>query len=127
MRVNRAYRDGKYHVDTFDLYNAKARTAFINAAADEMAVKDDVVKRDLGRALLKLEHLQDEAIRKALEVKAPVAVEIPEVERGEALALLRAPDLLDLILRDMAPRIGGEETIYIYLATSRKLEIRWQW
>jgi DNA primase catalytic core len=45
------------HVDTLDLYQARPRSVFIKHAASELGVKEEVIKRDLGRALLKLEAL----------------------------------------------------------------------
>ena len=84
-----------------------------------------VVKTDLGKVLLKLEELQDEQIRAALEPKSE-AVELSDEEQAEALALLRSPELLARILEDFE-RCGvvGEETNKLmgYLAsTSRLLE-----
>ena len=37
------------HVDTFDLYAAKSRGLFIKQAALELEVKEEVIKRDLGK------------------------------------------------------------------------------
>jgi len=127
MKVNvLATRGDRFHVDTFDLYAAKARSAFTIQAAIELAVSDDVVKGDLGRLLMKLEQLQDEQIRKALEPKAVEAVAIEEPARREALALLKSPELLARILADFeACGIVGETTNKLvgYLAAvSRKLE-----
>ena len=127
MKVNvLASRGERFHVDTFDLYAAKARGAFTLQAAIEFAASDEVVKGDLGRLLLKLEQLQDEQIRKALEPKAVEAVPIDEHARREALALLKSPDLLSRILADFeACGIVGETTNKLvgYLAAvSRKLE-----
>jgi DNA primase len=88
-------------------------------------VKEDAIRKDLGRVLLKLEELQDEAIKKALEPqKAEIA--LTEVDQKEALELLRDPKLLDRILEDFT-RCGvvGEETNKLvgYLAAvSRHLE-----
>jgi hypothetical protein len=84
-----------------------------------------VVKRDLGQLLLRLEALQEEQIRKALEPKEK-AVELDDQEREAALELLRDPHLLDRILADFE-RCGvvGEETSKLvgYLAAvSRKLD-----
>jgi hypothetical protein len=115
-----------FHVDTLDLYNARARAAFLTQAAVELGLAEEVLKADLGRVLLKLEQLQQEAIEKAV---APRGAEVPamdEAEREAALALLRAPDLLERILADFeACGIVGEATNKLvgYLAaTSRKLE-----
>jgi hypothetical protein len=90
-----------------------------------MAVKEEVVKRDLGRVLLKLEELQDEQIREALKPKQPEII-VDEREREAALELLKQPRLLDRILRDFE-RCGvvGEETNKLagYIAAiSRHLE-----
>jgi DNA primase len=105
-----ASRGDGFHVDTLDLYSARQRVVFQKQAAIEMGVKEEVVKRDLGRVLLKLEELQDEQIRKALEPKQE-QVAITEEERAAALDLLRDPHLLDRILEDF-DRCGvvGEET-----------------
>ena len=128
MRVNlRTSCGDAYHIDTLDLYSAKARTAFINAAATETGLEADIIRRDLGRLLLRLEGLQEEQIKRTLnsEVKNET-VTLTEAERSEALALLRAPDLLQRILQDLASSgIVGEETnkLTAYLASiSRKLE-----
>ncbi len=105
-----ASRGDGFHVDTLDLYSSRQRVVFQKQAAIEMSVKEEVVKRDLGRVLLKLEELQDAQIRKALEPKTePIA--IGEGDRAAALELLRDPRLLDRIVEDFA-RCGvvGEET-----------------
>ncbi|MFS2005028.1 hypothetical protein ACEN9F_15505 [Duganella sp. CT11-25] len=38
-----------FHVDTFDLYNARARASYIAQAAIELRMAEDVLKADLGR------------------------------------------------------------------------------
>ena len=127
MRVNiRASVDVRYHIDTLDLYNAKSRAAYVNAAEEETGVKSDVIKRDLGRVLMKLEEFQEEQIRKALESEKTQAVVLSESEKNTALDFLSSPGLLDKILVDFE-RCGvvGEETNILvgYLASvSRKLE-----
>jgi len=126
MRVNvLASRGEQFHVDTIELYAARQRALFIKQAADEMCVKEDVVKRDMGRLLLKLEELQDEQIRRATAPKQKV-VEIADDDQRAALELLRDPQLLGRILADYE-RCGiiGEETnkLVCYLgAVSRKLD-----
>ncbi len=113
------------HVDTFDLYAARPRASFIHQAATELGLKDDVIKKDLGSVLLKLEALQDAHIKKTLEPKSK-AVVLDEAEKREALALLKEPNLLERILLDFE-RCGlvGEVTNKLvgYLAAvSRKLD-----
>jgi DNA primase catalytic core len=128
MRVNlRVGAAAAYYVDTLDLYQAKARTAYVNAAAEELGLKPEVVKTELGRVLFKLEELQEEQIRRALDGGTrKQEVEICDEEREQALHLLRSPDLLKRILLDFeACGVVGEETNKLvgYLAaSSRKLE-----
>ncbi len=127
LKVNLlAARGDHFHIDTFDLYHARARHSYIVQAALELQLADDVVKADLGRVLQKLEALQDDTIQAALKPKEPAAVQMGEDERAAALELLRDPDLLNRILADFdACGIVGERTNKLvgYLATvSRKLD-----
>jgi DNA primase len=117
--------EGGFHVDTIEMYAARQRALFTKQAAEEMNVKEDVVKRDFGRLLLKLEELQDEAVRQSLEPKDET-VTLSDEEQQAALELLRDPNLLGRILTDYE-RCGvvGEETnkLVCYLAAvSRKLD-----
>jgi DNA primase catalytic core len=128
MRVNLQVRheaEGGYHVDTLDLYQAKARAVFLRQASAELDVPEEALKRDLGSLLLKLEMLQDEALRAAQGPKVTAPVLGMEEER-EALALLRSPDLAARIVADLqACGVVGEATNLLagYLAaTSRKLD-----
>jgi len=88
------------HADTFDVYLARARQLFERQAAQEIGVKEEVVKRDLGAMLKRLEELQAETLRKAHEPKAKEVVLTPE-ETAEALELWKSPNLLDRIVSDM--------------------------
>ncbi len=118
--------DGPYHVDNLDLYSARHRAAYVKQAASELGVETDVIKKDLGRVLLELEELQDEQIRKALEPEDNKPVVLTDVEKEEALGLLRDTRLLDRMLADFGlTGLVGEETNKLvgYLAgISRKLE-----
>ncbi len=115
-----------FHVDTFDLYNARARASYIAQAAVELRIAEDVLKMDLGRALLKLEELQEAQIQSTMKPKEPEAVTMEAGEREAALALLNDPDLLLRIADDFdACGIVGEATNKLvgYLAaTSRRLD-----
>jgi len=127
MKVNALVASGeRFYVDTLDLYAARARASYITQAAAELAVTEDVVKADLGHVLLKLEQLQEQNIKRALEPKPVEAVQIGEAERAAALALLKSPNLPERILADLeACGIVGEQTNKLvgYLAaTSRKLD-----
>lgn len=126
LKVNILVSRGEsYYVDTLDLYSARSRGFYILQAAKELAVKDDVVKLDLGRVLLKLETLQEQNIKSKLQAK-PEPAAMTEDELAQALALLRDPELMDRILADFtACGIVGERTNKLvgYLAaTSRKLD-----
>jgi DNA primase catalytic core len=102
--------ESAFHVDTLDLYVARQRSSFTKQAAEELGVKEEVIRRDLGRVLMKLEEMQDEQIKQALAPKEK-AVTLTEDERAEAMELLRSPNLLERIVADFA-RCGvvGEET-----------------
>jgi 5S rRNA maturation endonuclease (ribonuclease M5)/energy-coupling factor transporter ATP-binding protein EcfA2 len=126
MKINlRVMAGSLYHVDNLDLYCARHRTSYVNTAAAELQLKAEIIKRDIGKVLLKLEELQDEQIKKALEPKDK-APQMTEAERTEALALLKSPNLLDRILSDFDTwGLVGERTNKLvgYLAAaSRKLE-----
>jgi DNA primase catalytic core len=126
LKVNLlASKAERFHVDSFDLYNAKARAAFVKQAGIELGEAEDVLKHDLGRVLLKLEEVQTEALKAAM-TKDDKRRRLSEAEEAEALALLKAPNLLDRILADFAAcGVVGEETNKLvgYLAAvSRQLD-----
>lgn len=118
-------RGDALHVDTFDLYATRPRDAFIKHAAMELEVKEDILKKDLGRLLLKLEVLQEQNIREVLTPK-PVQKDLTPQEREEAMTLLTAPNLIERLLDDYRQcGLVGEETNKLvgYLAAlSRKLD-----
>lgn len=118
------HRDGQvFHVDTLDLYSARARASFTKAAAAELGLSEDVVKGDLARVLLACESVADEAVAAAL---APTeqAVVLSAAEEAAAMELLRDPRLVERIVTDVARAgIVGEATnaLVAYLAAvSRK-------
>lgn len=132
MRVNVQVRceaseraEAAYYVDGFDLYAAKARYSYLKQAGSELGVAEELLKRDLGQLLLKLEGLQEAAIQAALAPKNPTPTLSAEDEKS-ALDLLRAPQLIERIEADLA-RCGvvGESSNLLagYLAAvSRKLD-----
>jgi DNA primase catalytic core len=124
MGVN-AHGDVALHVDTLELNASRQRMAFIKQAAEELGIKEEIIRHDVGKVLLKLEEVRDAQLAEALEPKEP-EIRLTENERAEALALLRDPRLLDRIVEDFA-RCGvvGEETNKLvgYLgAVSRHLD-----
>lgn len=118
-------RAESFYVDTLDLYAARQRHSFIAHAALELQIREDILKADLGRVLLRLEALQEEAVTQTLE-RAPVGPQMSAAEHEAALELLRASDLVARILADFAAcGLVGEKTNKLvgYLAAiSRKLD-----
>jgi DNA primase catalytic core len=102
--------ESAFHVDTLDLYSARQRSGFTKQAAEELGIKEEVLRRDLGRVLMKLEEMQDAQIKQALAPKDET-VAMTDHDQAEALKLLRDPRLLERIVEDFA-RCGvvGEET-----------------
>ena len=127
LKVNLMAAAGEaFHVDTLDLYSARARAGFVDQAAAELGVPAATVKADLGQVLLAVEGvLEARAAAAAQPAAPPEAAAMTEAERDAALAFLRQPDLLDRIAADFAAcGLVGEETNKLvgYLAAvSRKL------
>ena len=126
LRVSiKAIHGERWHLDTLDLCSARQREAFVLAASMETTLKPELLKRDLGKVLGKLEELQ-EARLKAEAAPQTQGPEMDPAEKEAALALLRDPRLLDRILSDFAAcGVVGEETNKLvgYLAAvSRKLD-----
>jgi hypothetical protein len=128
LRVNlRVDQGARFHVDTFDLYSARSRNAFVEASvkalrldeSEEAPIADEITSFLI--AGLEKERL---ALRKQGqgEAKEPV---MTAAEREEALAFLRSPNLVELLKADfVACGCVGEETALLtgYFALgSRKL------
>ena len=126
LKVNLLVSRGvRFHVDTLDLYAARARANYITQAAVEVGVAEPVLRADLGAVLLQLEALQDQAIREALTPTPSEPAMAPELE-AEGLALLRDPNLTERIVADVAAiGVVGEDAnalIGYLAAVSRKLD-----
>jgi len=124
LRVNLQVRRGEaLYTDSLDLYAAKQRAPYAKQAAEELGLEETVIKKDLGQVLAKLEELQDQQIRQALE-PADNTPKLSEAEHQAAMGLLKDPQLLDRILADFE-RCGvvGEETNKLigYLAAVSRL------
>ena len=115
---------GAFHVDTLDLYNAKQRGHYCAQAQAETGIDERTLRADLGRVLMALETVQDEAIQEVLQPTP--AQSMSEPDRADALALLKTVDLPARILADFeAAGVVGEATNKLvgYLAAvSRKLD-----
>jgi DNA primase catalytic core len=82
-----------FYVDTLDLYSARQRAGYIKQTAKELNLKEDVIKKDLGKLLLKLEEIQEENINRVLAPKEKKPI-LTEEERKQALAFLKNPNLI---------------------------------
>lgn len=107
-----------FELSTVDMYSYRARIWFAKLCADLFAVAEDIVQADLHSILEHAENLHD----------APNdgKIRLTENEKREAVAFLRAPDLMESILADFeAIGVIGEQTNKLvgYLAAvSRKLD-----
>ncbi|MBD2822381.1 toprim domain-containing protein [Xenorhabdus sp. 42] len=123
MKVNVQLIDkpsGALFVDSLDILSARARSAFVRQASQELALPETLIKRELGRVLLVLEQ---RAWAEADTTQA--APSMNEDERQSALRLLKDPELIRRITADLsACGVVGESTNLLagYLAAvSRKL------
>ncbi|HFD11989.1 MAG TPA: toprim domain-containing protein [Crenotrichaceae bacterium] len=118
-------RNELFYVDTLDIYSARHRAAYVKQASIELGLKDDAIKKDLGKVLVKLEELQEKQIKQALEPEDK-KITLSDEDQKAALELLKAPSLLSRILEDFnLAGVIGEETNKLvgYLAgVSRKLD-----
>jgi DNA primase catalytic core len=116
-----------FHLDTLDLYSARARAAFCAAASEVTGLDAKLLAADLAPVLLACEERQTKLIYEKLS--PPAAVEAPKMtseEEREAMEMLKSPKLIEIILHDFqACGFIGEQTNKLvgYLAClSRKLE-----
>jgi len=115
---------GEY-ADRLDLYSAGARRRYADDAARKLGLEPAEVEGHVARVAPAIESWQV-AEQDRLERGERDEPKLTESEREEALALLRSPDLLDRVVRDL-DRLGyvGEETnkkIAYLVASSRKTD-----
>lgn len=125
LRVRlRAVAGSAFHLDTLDLYSAVARTRFAGQAAGLLGCEAQAVEVDLMLVIRKLE-----SIREADRRQSGTVVEAHRMTADEDQAArdyLRAPDLLERVVADMAA-LGyvGEDVnkrLGLLITVSRKLE-----
>ncbi|HET7931091.1 MAG TPA: hypothetical protein VFL63_06850 [Rhodanobacteraceae bacterium] len=113
------------HLDTLDLYQARARYAFAKGAALALGVAEEVIAGDLSALVLALEPLQEVAIRGALNPDAEDEADtLSEADEAAGLALLRDPGLVERIVADVeAIGVVGEASNALvgYLACVSRL------
>lgn len=125
LRINLLVMRGEeYFVDSFDLYLTTPRSKYERLASIKLGLGEDVLERDLGKILRKLEELQNARIDALLAPKN-TRPEISPEDEAAAMEFLKDPKTDDRIKDDLG-RIGvvGEDTnkVLAYLAAvSRKL------
>jgi hypothetical protein len=123
--VARATSAPVFYFETLDLYNARARAAFVGSAHQQTGVEKATLEKDLNQLIGRLEtHQEKQIIQKMQAVEsAPV---LTADEESEAMALLRHPRLLDHVLADLHKcGLVGEDTNLVVawlVAVSRKLD-----
>ncbi|UXI68064.1 CHC2 zinc finger domain-containing protein [Tahibacter amnicola] len=115
------------HIDTVELYAAKQRGGWIKQASAELGISEEAARSDLAAVLRVVEQRQDELIRQKLKpAEASSAPTLTPDQHNAGLTLLRDPDLIERIVRDVeATGVVGEASnaLVAYLAcVSRKLE-----
>jgi DNA primase len=124
LRVNvRLTVNGNFHLDTIDLYQARARTLFAQTAAKLCSVSEQQVSADLLQMIEKLEAARL-AMRRNSDEQHQEAPMTP-AEREAALQYLKDPKLTERIVEDFRKcgLVGERATVLTaYLAAvSRKL------
>lgn len=123
LRANiRAENCRKFHIDTVDLYSARARKLFIQDAVRLFKEEQEIIEQDMDRII---EAVEDHVATKS-NSNEPSAKIMTEEERKEALRFGRIKNLIQEITKDIE-KCGyiGEEMnkLICYLAmTSRKME-----
>jgi hypothetical protein len=109
LRVNVMVGVGeRFHVDTLDLYSAKQRAGYTEAAATELRADRDTIKAELGQVLLAVEDAQSAVVTPQESDGVPA---MGTAEREDALSLLTAPDLMDQVAAAFATLgVVGEQT-----------------
>lgn len=111
-----------YHLDTFDLYSARARTAFCRQVRKVMRIEESRTAADLKEIVEKLEGVQLEMLGDEVPEEKEV---MTERERAEALEILKSENLIQRILDDAkaCSYVGEEKNLLLgYLVSlSRKL------
>jgi DNA primase catalytic core len=126
LRVNvRVEQDGRFHVDTFDLYSARGRRSFQEAVTEAFGLAESDGAALTTELATVIEALERERVQLKARGRSDAAKHaMTAAERDEAMAFLMSPNLIDLILEDFrAVGCVGEETAMLtgYLAALSRL------
>jgi 5S rRNA maturation endonuclease (ribonuclease M5) len=115
-------RGDLFHVDTLDLYASRSRSEFAKRVSKVFSADAAAVETALLALVVEAEKKAD----RDLDELAAQPAAMTDSERAEALALLKRPDLLDQVARDIdALGYVGEDTnkrLLYLVAISRKLD-----
>ena len=113
---------GRFHLDTLDLYSARPRAHFLDAAEGELHAPRSLLSLEMSHVLNAAERARDDGASALVEVDAVLS----DAERTEALAWLSDPQLLERLASDLAALgvVGEEHNLMLcYLAVlSRKAD-----
>jgi DNA primase catalytic core len=114
-------KENRFHVDTLDLYSSRSRTEFGRRVLKTLGIEEETTEADLLALLVEAEKASEDNT----ETEASAKPSMTEAERKEALSLLKRPDLLDQVSKDI-DTLGyvGEEVnkrLLYLVAISRKL------
>ena len=114
---------GRMHVDTIDLYSARARRSLCQDICRTFCEPPETIESEITRLIQECEKRDAESM---CEIGEEDSVQVNGKDRAEAEAFGRSPDLIDTILADYEKcgLIGEQKNkLLSYLAvTSRKME-----
>lgn len=115
----------RFHIDTFDLYSARGRRSFVEGAADVFALTGDAHPAIASELSMLIDALERERLALRTRSTSDEEKPMPATDRDDAMAMLRAPDLLARLGQAFAAIgcVGEESSMLVgFLATiSRKL------
>jgi hypothetical protein len=113
LRVNlrvmgvKAHGDVALHVDTLELNTSRQRMAFIKQAAEELGIKEEIIRHDVGKVMLKLEEVRDAQLtlaRQSIDSLSSSTKTDGKASRGETNQAVGEDVEIDTISRSKAAR-----------------------
>ena len=126
LRVNiRGALGEQYHIDTFDLYQSRARKTFAGHLGKLFALEPEVIETDLLRIITEAEAYQNQLLAAENQPKK-AEILLSKEEEAQALQFLQTPKLMEEIVADLEAlgHVGeeGRKLLTYLIAVSRKLE-----
>jgi len=123
LRANiRIEKNKQFHIDTLDLYSAKARKPLVKEIADFYNADREVINHDLDRIITEVEQFIDKRKRDS----GQIFVNIPDKDKQQALKFGKQGNLAEAIINDLGicGYVGEEVNKLLgYLAmSSRKMD-----